>query len=103
MSSSKSSGAEAMKEHEQFLDAVAAYVGRHPEVSAYVASAVSTGLKSALDSTRQRAADMEVALAMALAKRGRKDADKAILAKLSQWEGKTSLQWDDTIKMLKGE
>jgi hypothetical protein len=93
----------SMKDHEQFLDAVTAYVGRHPEVSAYVADAVAAGLRPALNETRQRAADMEVALAMALAKRGRKDADKVILSKLSQWEGKTSLQWDDTIKMLKGE
>lgn len=92
-----------MKDHDQFLDAVTAYVCRHPEVSAYVTDAVAAGLKTALESTRQRAADMEVALAMPMAKRGKKNADKVILAKLSHWEGKTSLQWDETIKMLKGE
>lgn len=86
-----------MKRHDQFLRSVELYVQSNPEVAAHVSDYVSRGLNTALAQTRERAADMEVALCVAIAKRWPKR-ESMILSKLKKWEGKTSLNWDGMIE-----
>lgn len=87
-----------MNEHTQFLDYVGAYVKDHPEVAAHVATAAQAGLTAAIMAARQRAADMEMALALAID--GAKNPVRASMIRdtLYRWHGKTSLRWDDYLK-----
>ena len=57
-----------------------------------VVQAASAGVSEAMREALQRAADMEIALAVAMAKRY-KGADALIHDKLKKWEGKTALNW----------
>ena len=79
-------------ERDRFLRFVADYVAKDPEAAPLVVQAASHGLHEALCETSRRAADMETALAVALAKRY-KGADALIHDKLKKWEGKTALNW----------
>lgn len=79
-------------ERDRFLQFVADYVAADPEAAPLVVQAASRGLHEALYETSRRAADMETALAVALAKRY-KGADALIHDKLKKWEGKTALNW----------
>ena len=85
-----------------FLAFLKQHIEQNPEHAAYVSDAVSHGLNRALQKANERASDMEVALADSLAKRWPKRVE-LILAKLMQWNGKSALRWDDTIKQLKKE
>lgn len=77
----------------QFLSHVAQFCKDNPEVAPHVASAAQHGLEGALKEAYERAADMEVALVAAVAKR-MKDSDEIIKSKLKKWEGRTSCRWD---------
>lgn len=90
-----------MRDHENFLCEVENYVKNHPEVSAYVSDAVARGVACRLKEVSERAADMEVALAVMVAKRYNKR-EVLVLDKLKKWKDKSSLRWDDTISMLEG-
>lgn len=79
-------------EREKLLNFIADYVATDPEAAPLVVQAASRGLYDALHETRQRAADMETALAVAMAKR-HKGADALIHDKLNKWAGKTALNW----------
>ena len=86
--------------HTNFLNLVANYAKENPDVAAYVSDAVAYGLQAKLQESCERAADMEVALAVMVAKRY-KGRESLVLNKLEKWNGKSSLNWDDTIEMLK--
>jgi hypothetical protein len=79
-------------ERDRFLHFVVDYVARDPEAAPLVVQAASHGLHEALRCLAQRAADMETALAVSLAKR-HKGADALIHDTLKKWEGKTALNW----------
>lgn len=89
-------------EHAQFLHYVQQYVTESPEVAAYINDHVAQGIENARKDAMFRAADMETALAVAIAKRysGR---EELILQKLKKWNGKSALRWDDTIALLEGK
>ena len=84
-----------------FLYSVKQYVKDNPHVAAYVSDFVAKGLEETLNENRERASDMEVALAVAIEKRykGRED---LILSKLYKWKDRAALRWDRTIEMLEG-
>lgn len=88
--------------HMAFLQQVQDYVEKHPEVGAYVSDFVARGIEASRMDALHRAADMEVALTVAIAKRwpGR---ETLILSKLKKWNGRSSIPWDDTISMLEGK
>ena len=81
-----------MTTHDQFLRSIELYVQKNPEVAAHVSDYVSRGLNAALAQARERAADMEVALCAAIAKRWPKR-ESVILSKLKKWKDKSSLDW----------
>lgn len=89
-------------DHTTFLLQVQNYVEKHPEVGAYISDFVARGIEASRNEALQRAADMEVALTVAIAKRwpGR---ETLILSKIKKWNGKSSVPWDDTISMLEGK
>lgn len=87
---------------DEFLAVVRHHIEANPEDAAYVSDHVAHGLNAALKRSNERAADMEVALAVSLAKRWPKRVE-LILNKLVQWNGNSALRWDDTIKQLKKE
>lgn len=91
-----------MKDHSQFLYGVQQYVEKNPEVAAYISDFVAKGVTSALNQTRERAADMEIALSVAIAKRWPKR-DSLILSKLKKWDGKSCIPWTSTIAALEAE
>lgn len=72
------------------------------EVSAHIATFVQAGIEASRKETLQRAADMEVALAIAITKRYNMR-DELILSKLTKWQGRSAINWDSAIEMLKGE
>ncbi len=86
-------GGGVMLKHVAFLDSVRAYVAENPDAAAYVTQFVADGLRESLSANVERAADMEVALAIALATR-HKTVPEVIREKLAKWRGKTSLRWD---------
>lgn len=84
------------QDHHMFLLYVEKYVEQNPEVAPYISDFVSKGLTTALNQTLERAADMEVALLVAIAKRWPKR-ESLILSKLRKWSGKSSVPWETTI------
>jgi len=88
-----------MTDHTQFLSYVSNYVRQNPEIAAKVTDFVQHGLNQALNETRERAIDMEVALVAVTAKRF-KGADGLLLSKLKKWEGRTSVNWESLIAEL---
>lgn len=72
---------------------VRSYIERDPEAAAHISDYVQEGLRAALHQARERAADMEVALAALAAKRY-KGSNELLKQKLDKWEGKTALRWD---------
>ena len=91
-----------MNEHHAFLNHVRNYISQHPEAGAYVSDFVAQGLRAARAEALERAADMEVALNVAIAARY-KQREELILAKLKKWQGRTALRWDDTVAMLEAK
>lgn len=91
-----------MFEHEEFLRYVEAYVKNNTDVAAYVSDAVARGISKKLNKANERAADMETALAVMVAKRYTKR-EVLVLNKLKKWKDESALRWDDTISMLEGE
>lgn len=83
-----------MFKHQHFLSYVAKYVEQHPDAAPFVTEFVAQGLSVALSEARQRAADMEVVAATLAGKRYPKQSEALVKAKLSEWEGRTSLRWD---------
>lgn len=84
---------------DQFLQLVSAYIKTDPEAAAFIPNAVAAGLSASRQSALERAADMEVALSVALAKRY-KGREALILSKLHKWRRAGALCWDETIKRL---
>lgn len=84
---------------EQFLQFVEAYITSDPKAAAYVQSSVAGGLQQARKELLHRCADMETALAVALARKY-KGHDELILSVLMKHQNKLSLQWDDFIKRI---
>lgn len=83
-----------MKDEEvQFLRHITTFVAEHPSVAAHVAVYAQTGLMQALDQAYARAADMEVALVLALSPK-MKSQHVVIKDKLNKWAGKLSCRWD---------
>lgn len=89
-----------MSDHSLFYHSISDYIKKHPEAAAHVSDYVADGISQALKSSLQRAADMEVALCLALSKRDRKQADRTILSKLKNWQDKSSLNWESTINSM---
>jgi hypothetical protein len=89
-----------MNEHYEFYLYVQTYIEKNPECGAYVSDFVAKGIEKARKQANERAADMEVALSIALAKRF-KNGNEVILSKLEKWNSKASLRWDSTIELLK--
>ena len=79
-------------DRDRFLALVRRYVSQDAEIAPLVAEAASQGVSDALTEALQRAADMETALAVAMAKR-HKGADALIHDKLNKWNGRTALDW----------
>lgn len=77
---------------EQFLMLVRDYISADPECAPMVTEFARQGVSNALAEANRRAADMEAALAVAMAKRY-KGADELIRDKLAAWEGKTVMNW----------
>lgn len=86
-------------DQEQFLSTVRDYIVKNPEVAAYIFDFVAEGLIESRREILERAADMEVALSVAISSRYKGRAD-LILSKLKKWRGRSSLVWDETIAML---
>jgi hypothetical protein len=89
-----------MKEHYQFYLYVQSYIEKNPECGAYVSDFVAKGIEKARKQANERAADMEVALSIALARRF-KNGNEVILSKLEKWNSRSSLKWNSTIEILK--
>ena len=87
------------QKHTEFLNQIEQYVAQYPEIGAYVSDSVANGLTTALSSVRDRASDMEVALAVSIAQRY-KNRDALILSKLNKWKNASSINWNSTIKMI---
>jgi len=83
----------------EFLQFVEQYIQKDPEAAAFVSDRVAHGISSSRLEALERAADMEVALAVSIAKRY-KGREELVLSKLKKWNGKSALRWDDTIEML---
>jgi len=88
--------------HRQFLLSVQQYVKDNPESAAYVSEFVANGIDASRRSALERAADMEVALCVAIAARYQ-SRDEIILSKLEKWNGKAALAWDGAIELLKSK
>lgn len=88
-----------MLKHASFLQQVQNYVKDNPEVAAHIATFVQAGIEASRRETLERAADMEVALAIAITKRYNMR-DELILSKLTKWQGRSAINWDSTIEML---
>jgi hypothetical protein len=89
-----------MNEHYEFYLYVQSYIEKNPECGAYVSDFVAKGIEKARKQANERAADMEVALSVALAKRF-KNGNEVILSKLEKWNPRSSLKWDSTIELLR--
>lgn len=74
-------------DYSAFLAYVRNYVAANPEVGAYINDMVAQGINDSRKDALNRAADMETALCVALAKRynGR---EEFILSTLKKWQGK---------------
>lgn len=88
---------------DQFLSFVADYIRQDPEAAAYIAEAARRGVSAALSEANARAADMETALAVALARRYKGGADALIYDKLKKWDGRTSLNWSHVLPNAKSK
>jgi len=77
---------------DQFLSLVEKYIARDPEAAAQVADFVQIGIRKALSGANERAADMEIVVAVLAAKRY-KGRDDIVKQKLLKHEGKTALDW----------
>ena len=93
-------GTREMNEHSEFYWHVQSYIEKNPECGAYVSDFVAKGIEKSRKQANERAADMEVALCVALAKKF-KNGNEVILSKLEKWNPRSSLRWDSTIDLLK--
>lgn len=87
---------------EEFLMFVEAYIAGDPEAAAYIQSSVAGGLQRSRTELLHRCADMETALAVALARKY-KGHDDLILSVLKKHQEKSSLRWDDVIATLESK
>jgi len=90
------------QEQLQFLYNVEQYVSKHPELSAHVVSAASSGVESAMKRMQSLACDCETLAIMALARRN-KSTDAAILSKMKQLQGRSFFVWDSDIEELEAK
>ena len=72
-----------------------------PDMMRSIINSAIGGLLHDARKAHERAADMEVVAAIALNTRVFKSNQNFLAQKLEQWEGKTSLRWDDQINKLK--
>ena len=91
-----------MDEHWEFLLGVKQYISEHPEVAAKISDYVAAGISESRREALERAADMEVALTVALAKKFKKP-NELILSKIEKWQGRSSLNWESAIEELRKE
>jgi len=83
---------------EQFLAMVQDYVEKDPEVAAHIHRYVEAGLRAALNTANERAADMEAALALMMAERyDKRKAKEFVKERLRKWAGQTSMKWDSIL------
>lgn len=87
------------KDHSRFLIGVQAYIEENPEAAGQISEYVTMGLQEAIKRDRERAADMEIALSVAIAQRW-KNREDLIVSKLKKWVGKSSVPWESTIELL---
>lgn len=88
-----------MIKHADFLQYVQTYIEENPDAAAYISEFAARGVERARKNDLERAADMEVMLSVAMARRF-KEADQIILDKLMKWNGKTALNWQWAIEKL---
>lgn len=88
-----------MSKHTEFLNYVANYVATNPDVAPLITQPIIDGVVESRKQILERAADMETALAVAIAQRYAQR-DNLILSKLKKWTGRSAICWDDTIEML---
>lgn len=82
-----------MTTHTPFFAWIEKYIAENPEAAAHVADHVQAGLTLALEESRSRAADMEIALAVTLAGRHGASIRPIALDKLRKWRNKSALEW----------
>lgn len=88
-----------MSKHAEFLNYVTNYVAANPDVAPLITQPIIDGVVESRKQILERAADMEIALAVAIAQRYTQR-DNLILSKLKKWSGRSAVRWDDTIEML---
>lgn len=88
-------------QRDQFLSMVENHLRTDPEAAAYIPDYVARGLNASRREALERAADMEIVVALLLAKKY-KTSDSQVLGKLRKWNGRSALQWDSTISKLEG-
>lgn len=81
------------QEKDLLLKTIVSEVKNDPEFAALIPAAIQKGLRDAFVEANERACDMEVALAVAVAPRY-KGKDEIVKGKLNKWKGKTSLDWN---------
>ena len=77
----------------RFLAEVRSYTESDPECIPELIRALTDGLRAALASSQERAADMEILTSILLERRYPKR-DELIKSKLQKWRHKCSLRWD---------
>jgi hypothetical protein len=90
-----------MDAHTEFLQSVVEYVKVNPEVAPQVTAACSMGISEALRESRHRAADFEALFAMTAARRFPETSKSYAASVLEKWQGKSSLNHDETIAQLR--
>ena len=73
---------------------VETYIAEDPEASAELHAAVQSGIRSALEESKERAADMENALAVVISGKVMKDWKEYTKEQLRKWDKRTVLRWD---------
>ena len=69
------------------------YIAYDPDVVPFLFEYMQRGLTKALDESRTRATDMEVALAFSLSRDLKQKNNALIKQKLEKWQGKSALDW----------
>jgi hypothetical protein len=91
-----------MNNHHEFLNYVQSYVAQNPDVAPLITQHIIDGIVESRKQILERAADMETALAVAVAQRYQQR-DSLIFSMLKKWNGKTSLRWDGVIEYLEAK
>jgi hypothetical protein len=77
----------------QFLNTVADYVKKNPEIAPYVTEFASKGLQEYVKQLREQCSDIEAALSMTLMHR-KKVPDEFVKERLAKWKDKVFFRWN---------